>query len=428
MQSFLALALFAGASAFQPTSLVASPALKASRVISMSTAEPAKWRCTGGVPPYYEIITEEKAAAPAVVSWYDSGVRLAADEPAVSSTKLGKDEKVVVIGVAADSGCGKSTFMRRLTKVFGGADVGPLGGGFDNGGWETNTLVSDLTTVICLDDYHANDREGRKVSGLTALNLKEQNFDLMCEQIQALKNGETVMKPIYNHVNGTLDTPEEIKPTPIVIVEGLHPIADEKVRSLLDFSIYLDISDDIKFAWKIQRDMEERGWTLEQVQESIEQRKPDFSAYVAPQMGEADIVLSVLPSEISEEEVGKHLKVEMIQRTGMDVFTPAGMGDLIEATPDVKTPETCGVQLSASNREFYGRDVEVVAMDGKLEDIDDYMKIGPLFSATGEKKESELSEELIKVGPDSPGSMDGTGLFQTLTALKLREVYEKISA
>jgi len=43
------------------------------------------------------------------------------------SILVGVDEKVVVIGVAADSGCGKSTFMRRLTKVFGGKNVGPLG-------------------------------------------------------------------------------------------------------------------------------------------------------------------------------------------------------------------------------------------------------------------------------------------------------------
>lgn len=43
--------------------------------------------------------------------------------------------------------------------------MGPLGGGFGNGGWETNTLVSDTTTVICLDDYHANDRGGRKITG-----------------------------------------------------------------------------------------------------------------------------------------------------------------------------------------------------------------------------------------------------------------------
>jgi len=46
------------------------------------------------------------------------------------SILVGVDEKVVVIGVAADSGCGKSTFMRRLTKVFGGKNVGPLGSYF----------------------------------------------------------------------------------------------------------------------------------------------------------------------------------------------------------------------------------------------------------------------------------------------------------
>merc|ERR1719230_522448 len=130
----------------------------------------------------------------------------------VRAAALGKDEPVVVIGVAADAGCGKSTFMRRLTNVFGGDEVGPLGGGFGKpGGWETNTLVSDQTTVICLDDYHLNDRQGRKVSGLTALNTAEQKFDLMYEQIKALKAGQEVQKPIYNHVNGTLDTPEEIK-------------------------------------------------------------------------------------------------------------------------------------------------------------------------------------------------------------------------
>ena len=113
---------------------------------------------------------------------------------------LEKGQTPVIIGVAADSGCGKSTFMRRLTSIFGGETVGPLGGGFDNGGWETNTLVSDLTTVICLDDYHLNDRNGRKESGLTALDTRENNFDLMYEQVKALKEGKSVSKPIYNHV------------------------------------------------------------------------------------------------------------------------------------------------------------------------------------------------------------------------------------
>jgi phosphoribulokinase len=343
--------------------------------------------------------------------------------------KLGVDEKVIVIGVAADSGCGKSTFMRRLTKVFGGTNVGPLGGGFGApGGWETNTLVSDMSTVICLDDYHLNDRAGRKVSGLTALHVKEQKFDLMYEHIKALKSGATISKPIYNHVNGTLDAPENIVPTPIVIVEGLHPLVDPRVRELLDFTIYLDISDEIKFAWKIQRDMAERGWTLEQVQASIEQRKPDFAAYVAPQMEFSDVVISVLPSSISKESVGKHLKVKLIQKLGKAGLTPSYILDRdseVSVIPKkVKTEPTCGVQLASSKQKYYGREVAVVEMDGKLTDIHDFAAIDKLLSETAAKVPGELSAELIKVGEKSPGSLDGTGLFQTLTALKLREFYE----
>ena len=80
-------------------------------------------------------------------------------------------EGPVTIGLAADSGCGKSTFMRRMTSLFGGKATPPEGGNPDS-----NTLVSDTTTVLCLDDYHLNDRNGRKESGLTALNLAEQDF------------------------------------------------------------------------------------------------------------------------------------------------------------------------------------------------------------------------------------------------------------
>ena len=83
-----------------------------------------------------------------------------------------------------------------------------------------------------------------------------------------------------------------------MIIEGLHPFFDKRVQDLLDFKIYLDISDEVKFAWKIQRDMKERGWTLEQVKESIEGRKADFAAYVDPQKKDADIVIEVLQSRL----------------------------------------------------------------------------------------------------------------------------------
>lgn len=130
-----------------------------------------------------------------------------------------EQQQTVVIGLAADSGCGKSTFMRRLTSVFGGAAEPPRGGNPDS-----NTLISDMTTVICLDDYHSLDRFGRKEKGVTALDPKANDFDLMYEQVKALKDGIAVEKPIYNHVTGLLDPPELIKPPKILVIEGLHPM------------------------------------------------------------------------------------------------------------------------------------------------------------------------------------------------------------
>lgn len=49
---------------------------------------------------------------------------------------------------------------------------------------DSNTLISDMTTVICLDDYHCLDRKGRAEKGVTALAPEAQNFDLMHEQVR----------------------------------------------------------------------------------------------------------------------------------------------------------------------------------------------------------------------------------------------------
>ena len=88
---------------------------------------------------------------------------------------------------------------------------------------ESNTLISDMTTVICLDDYHSLDRNGRKREGVTALDPKAQDFDMMYDQIKALKDGSNADKPIYNHVSGLLDPPETIKPPPVsVCVTAMH--------------------------------------------------------------------------------------------------------------------------------------------------------------------------------------------------------------
>ena len=158
------------------------------------------------------------------VVFYSSGKKTSkrgsnTTSPYVITCTSAGDSKTVVIGLAADSGCGKSTFMRRLTSVFGGAAEPPKGGNPDS-----NTLISDTTTVICLDDYHSLDRTGRKQKGVTALDPRANDFDLMYEQVKALKDGIPVDKPIYNHVSGLLDPPELMKPPKILVIEGLHPM------------------------------------------------------------------------------------------------------------------------------------------------------------------------------------------------------------
>ena len=352
-------------------------------------------------------------------------------KPPTQLEAVAEGETPLVIGVAADSGCGKSTFMRRLTSTFGGDVVGPLGGGFGNGGWETNTLVSDLTTVICLDDYHLNDRAGRKVSGLTALNPAENNFDLMYEQVKALKEGKTVEKPIYNHVNGTLDTPETIEPTPIIIFEGLHPMYDERVRELLDFTLYLDISPEVKLNWKIQRDMEERGHSLESIMASIEARKPDFDAFIDPQKQDADMVIEVLPTQLDPEDK-KTLRVRCIQKDGVTDFSPAFFfdeGSDIEWVPAASKLASTdpGIKLASKKEQYYGKDVTVVEMDGTFDNIQELIYVESVLGNPSTKFYGEMTQAMLALA-DAPGSNNGTGMMQTLAAFAIRGLYEKKTA
>lgn len=322
-----------------------------------------------------------------------------------------KPDRVVLIGVAGDSGCGKSTFLRRLADLFG----------------------EEFLTVICLDDYHSLDRKQRKETGITALNPKANNFDLMYEQIKALKNGQTINKPIYNHETGMIDPPERIEPNHIVVVEGLHPLYDERVRSLLDFSVYLDISDDVKIAWKIQRDMAERGHRYEDVLAAINSRRPDFNAYIEPQKEFADIVIQVLPTQlIKEDKERRVLRVRMLQQENLEGLEPVYLfdqGSTINWTPCGRKL-TCsypGMQMFYGSDVYYGRYVSVLEVDGQFDKLEEVSYIESHLSNTSTKYKGEMTHLLLQ-HREYPGSNNGTGLFQVLTGLKMRATYERLTA
>lgn len=358
------------------------------------------------------------------------GARVAvpkAQAPAVRAVApIVSAEKPVMIGLAADSGCGKSTFMRRVTTIFGGAPTPPVGGNPDS-----NTLLSEDTTVVCLDDYHCLDRFGRKEQNVTALAPEAQNFELMYEQSKAIKEGGSIEKPIYNHVSGLLDPAETIAAPKVYILEGLHPFYDERVRDLFDFKIYLDISDDVKFAWKIQRDMAERGHSLDSIKASIEGRKPDFDAYVDPQKQYADVIIQVLPTQlIPGDNEGKILRVRMIQKEGVEHFDPVYLydeGSTISWIPCGRKL-TCsypGIKFFYGPDTYYGEEVSVIEMDGQFDKLEELIYVESHLSNTDSKFYGELTQQMLK-NADAPGSNNGTGLFQTLVALKVRSLYESI--
>jgi phosphoribulokinase len=320
-------------------------------------------------------------------------------------------DRVVLIGVAGDSGCGKSTFLRRLIDLFG----------------------EEFMTVICLDDYHSLDRKQRKEQGVTALNPKANNFDLMYEQIKALKNGQAINKPIYNHETGAIDPPERIEPNKIIVIEGLHPLYDERVRSLLDFSVYLDISDEVKVNWKIQRDMAERGHTYDDIIASINARKPDFSAYIEPQKEFADVVIQILPTQLlKEDKESKLLRVRLVQKDGVPEFEPVYLfdeGSTIDWRPCGRKL-TCsypGIKLFYGPDTYYGHDVSVLEVDGQFDNLEEMIYIESHLSNTSTKFYGEMTELMLK-HPDYPGSNNGSGLFQVLVGLKMRATYERLTA
>jgi phosphoribulokinase len=229
-----------------------------------------------------------------------------------------------------------------------------------------------------------------------------------------------------------LDPTEEIKAAPIYVIEGLHPFYDERVRDLLDFKIYLDISDDVKFAWKIQRDMAERGHSLESIKASIEARKPDFDAYIDPQKQLADVIIQVLPTQlIPDDNEGKVLRVRLIQKEGVKNFDPTFLFD--EGSTISWIP--CGRKLSCSYPgikffygpdTYYGQEVSVLEMDGQFDKLEELIYVESHLSNTSTKFYGEITQQMLKLAT-FPGSNNGTGLFQTIVGLKVREVYEKFA-
>ena len=180
-----------------------------------------------------------------------------------------KAPRPIMIAVGGDSGSGKTTLCRGIFNIFGGARI----------------------ETICLDDYHSLDRAQRKLLGFTALDPRANNFALMEEQLWMLREGRAIEKPVYDHSDGTITGPERVEPREIIVVQGLFPLYTRALRGLFDVTVWLNPEDELKIAWKIQRDVAQRGYTEEQVRAEIAARQSDINAHIVPQAEHADLVV-----------------------------------------------------------------------------------------------------------------------------------------
>eukprot|EP00470_Lotharella_oceanica_P012251 CAMPEP_0170186476 /NCGR_PEP_ID=MMETSP0040_2-20121228/39217_1 /TAXON_ID=641309 /ORGANISM="Lotharella oceanica, Strain CCMP622" /LENGTH=496 /DNA_ID=CAMNT_0010433233 /DNA_START=1 /DNA_END=1491 /DNA_ORIENTATION=- len=333
-------------------------------------------------------------------------------------------QRPVIFGVAADSGCGKSTFLRRVNAIFGTTTS------------KAHTPTGDLITTICLDDFHTLDRTGRKDTGISALDVKANNFKLMADQLKALKQGRAIKKPIYNHDTGAIDPVETIHPNHIIIVEGLHPMLDKDVIDSLDFTFYIDVSDPVKKAWKIERDMVERGHKKEDIIASIESRKPDFEKFVEPQKANADVIISIEPTklDVAPGEETKYLNTRLIQKENQHGIRPVYMfeeeGAVVDWDPCASTGGMMcpypGTRVRYYDEVNGEKQAHVLEVDGVFGETEELFFIEERLSNTNTKYFGELTKQMLK-NKAAPGSGDGSGLIQALVALKMRESYERFT-
>jgi phosphoribulokinase len=182
-------------------------------------------------------------------------------------------EKTIILGIVGDSAAGKTTLTKGIAQILG----------------------EDNVTIICTDDYHRYDRTQRAEMGISALHPNCNYLDIIEQHLALLREGQAILKPIYNHSTGAFDPPEYIEPRKYVIVEGLLGYSSRRMRDSYDVKTYLAPPESLRATWKIKRDTRKRGYNEEQVMDQLRQREPDSEAFIRPQRKWADMVVSFYP-------------------------------------------------------------------------------------------------------------------------------------
>ena len=178
---------------------------------------------------------------------------------------------VKIIGITGGSGSGKSTIVRKISEV-----------------------VSEFVFIPQDNYYHS-------ATYISNENITAYNFDhpdafdtsLLYQHLKDLKEGNSIEMPQYDFVHHRREDQRiTLKAKPLVIIEGLMVLYDEAIRDLLDLKLYVDTPDDIRFIRRLQRDMSQRGRTVDSViTQYLEVVRPGHFNFIEPTKEFADIVI-----------------------------------------------------------------------------------------------------------------------------------------
>ncbi len=179
--------------------------------------------------------------------------------------------EVRIIGITGGTGSGKSTVVRKIGEV-----------------------CPDF--IIIEQDNYYRSASFVNNSNITAVNFDRPDAfetDLLLSHLQDLKNGKAIEMPQYDFVRHVRKQETvHVEPAPLIILDGLMVLYSPEIRKLLDLKIFVDTPADIRFIRRLERDIKERGRTMESViKQYIEVVRPGHMEFIEPTKAYADLII-----------------------------------------------------------------------------------------------------------------------------------------
>jgi uridine kinase len=203
---------------------------------------------------------------------------------------------MLVIGIAGGTGSGKTTVVRKLFEQ----------------------LPENKVAIISQDSYY-KDNSHIPPEERQKINFDHPNsieFELLREHIKQLKNGEKIEEPTYSYLTCTRQkVTNTVEPKDVLIVEGILILTDKKLRELFDIKIFVYADDDDRLGRVINRDILERGRSVDKVLERYSKSvKPMHLQFIEPSKIYADLIIpqgghNKVAIEILSTIIEKYLKL-----------------------------------------------------------------------------------------------------------------------